>query len=61
MKQEPEGGLDRKNYEGQEQKMCEDQFAIKQAQGALFQSCTKTDDCKAWADCAVPAFWGAKH
>jgi len=60
MGQEPEGGLGRKAYEGNEQKMCEDQFAIREAQGERFDSCMKTDDCKAWADCAVPAFWKAK-
>ena len=57
---EPEGGLPRDVYEGKEQKMCEDQFAIKEAQGARFDSCTKIEDCKAWADCAVPDFWHAK-
>src|SRR5262245_11983988 len=61
MGQQPEGGLGRSLYEGKEQKMCEDQFAIRAAQGEVFHSCMKTDDCKAWADCAVPAFFSAKN
>ncbi|MEO8700293.1 MAG: hypothetical protein ABI867_09630 [Kofleriaceae bacterium] len=60
MDKEPDGGLGRSTYEGKEEKMCRDQFQIRQAQGNLFHSCIKTEECKAWAECAVPAFWKAR-
>lgn len=59
MAKEPGGGLGRSVYQGDEQKMCENQFAIREARGDVFDSCIRIDDCKAWADCAVPGFWKA--
>jgi len=53
------GATYRKEYEGKEEPWCQDQFKMHQAQGEVFDSCLKVDDCKAWSECVYPkGFFG---
>jgi len=49
----------RKDYDGKEQKWCEEKFKMGLADGEVFDSCIKTEDCKAWSECVYPkGFFG---
>lgn len=52
----------RKDYEGKEEKWCEEKFQMHLAKGDVLESCIKVDDCKAWSECVYPkGFFGGAH